>query len=184
MYLETSDRRSLFHDRARRRRASSPRPRSARTPPPAFLFLPIHLSNSPRAKVCSQPFGSPKGRRSSSSENCRMACHCFSDELQRRVIAAKRGGRRRWAVYRRRPDPLSTKKIQVFAPPSVKDLFSSAIGRHSRDDRHLSADCCYFNAAQKPYSWHLFSKSNFRGNRPSGRPPFLKDQESGACPPH
>ena len=51
MYLETSDRRSLFHDRARQRLASSPRPRSARTPPPAFLFLPIHLSNSPGARM-------------------------------------------------------------------------------------------------------------------------------------
>src|SRR5579884_1835596 len=110
MYLETSDRRSLFHNRARQRFASSPRLRSARTPPPAFLFLPIHLSNSPGASL-PPTLREPEEQRSPSSEDCRMAFHCTSEELQRRVIAAKRGGRRRWVVYRRRRDLLSTVKI-------------------------------------------------------------------------
>src|SRR5690242_18976881 len=113
MYLETSDRRSLFHDRVRQRLASSTRPRSARTPPPAFLFLPIHLSNSPGAGA-PNPSENRRADEASSSENCRMAFHCSSEELQRRVIAAKRGGRRRWVVYRGRPDPLSTRKIESF----------------------------------------------------------------------
>jgi hypothetical protein len=52
MYLETLDRRSLFHDRpppgkSRSLLRSGKRP--ARTPPSTFLFLPIHLSNSPEA---------------------------------------------------------------------------------------------------------------------------------------
>ena len=65
------------------------------------------------------PFGDPKGRRSSTSENCRMAFHCTSEELQRRVIAAKRGGRRRWVVYRGKLVPVSTEKIKDFATENL-----------------------------------------------------------------
>jgi hypothetical protein len=39
------------------------RTRSARTPPSTFLFLPIHLSNSPEALPL-PPSGEPEGRRS------------------------------------------------------------------------------------------------------------------------
>jgi len=137
MYLETSDRRSLFHDRVRRRIASSPRPRPARTPPPAFLFLPIHLSNSPGAKHCPHPSENRRADEASSSENCRMAFHCSSEELQRRVIAAKRGGRRRWVVYRGRPDPLSTTKIESFLTAIPARLFEHPASREPCPNKYL-----------------------------------------------
>ena len=56
------DRRSLV-DRFRRRIASPPAERPARTPPSTFLFLPIHLSNSPEPRR-SHPSGEPESRRS------------------------------------------------------------------------------------------------------------------------
>ena len=49
------------------------------------------------------------------------------------------------------------------------EIFSLATDGESQQQQTLSADRPDFNAAQKPYSWHLLGKSNFRGDRPSGR---------------
>jgi len=115
MYLETSDRRSLFHDRSLTEELLlQPRDGPQGLRRLRFSFF-IFTCQTARERSMSPPFGWPKGRRSSSSDDCRMAFHCSSEELQRRVIAAKRGGRRRWVVYRGKLVPVSTEKIKDFA---------------------------------------------------------------------
>src|SRR5690349_18223629 len=133
MYLETSDRRSLFHDRARQRLASSPRPRSARTPPPAFLFLPIHLSNSPGAK------GTPNLSEVRKAEEARhprtagwrvtVSVMSFRGASSRRNAVAGADG----PYIGGGPIRCQPRKSKIFAPLSLKDFFSGAIGRPARE---------------------------------------------------
>src|SRR6185437_5728129 len=119
MYLETSDRRSLFQDRSRPKNCFLSEGPVRKDSAACVSLSSYSLVKQPGSEALPPPFGRPKSRRSSSSENCRMAFHCSSEELQRRVIAAKRGGRRRWAVYRRRLDPLSTEKRISFAAQTL-----------------------------------------------------------------
>ena len=87
----------------------------ARKDPAACVSLSSYsLVKQPGNQNDPLPFSVPKGRRSPPSENYPMPFHYASEGLQRRVIAAKRGGRRRWVVYRLDRFPESTEKIQNF----------------------------------------------------------------------
>jgi hypothetical protein len=108
MYLETSDRRSLFQSRPDwncfQNKSDPQGPRRLRFS--FFLF------------TCQTAWGRfqsplPETRRAVEArapENCRVRFHCSSEELQRRAIAAKRRAARRWAVYRLGLRALSTEK--------------------------------------------------------------------------
>src|SRR6185437_9923035 len=115
MYLETSDRRSLFQDRSRPKNCFLSEGPVRKDSAACVSLSSYSLVKQPGSEALPPPFGRPKGRRSSSSDDCRMAFHCSSEELQRRVIAAKRGGRRRWVVYRGKLVPVSTEKNKDFA---------------------------------------------------------------------
>jgi len=91
-----------------------------------------------------------------------MAFHCSSEELQRRVIAAKRGGRRRWVVYRRRLDPLSTAKFERFAA-EISCRLSHEESREPQHKHILSGEGPKCNAVEKPYSCDLLAIELIRG---------------------
>ena len=91
-----------------------------------------------------------------------MAFHCSSEELQRRVIAAKRGGRRRWVVYRRRLDPLSTAKFERFAA-EISCRLSHEESREPQHKHILSGEGPNCNAVEKPYSCDLLAIELIRG---------------------
>lgn len=110
MYLETSDRRSLIQNRAHRRISSSLRRGSQGLRRLRFSFF-LFTCQTAREPWRSPPFRNRKARSPFPSENCRMLVHRYSEELQERAIAAKRGGRRRWVVYRGEALRLSTPKI-------------------------------------------------------------------------
>jgi len=82
---------------SRRRQAfSAPRKRSAGTPPSTFLFLPIHLSNSPEIMVIPLP-GDPGSRRSPRLPNqigclVTLSVRSFAGAPSRRRRAARRCG--------------------------------------------------------------------------------------------
>ena len=82
---------------SRRRQAfSAPRKRSAGTPPSTFLFLPIHLSNSPEIMVIPLP-GDPGSRRSPRLPNAigrlvTLSVRSFAGAPSRRRRAARRCG--------------------------------------------------------------------------------------------
>ncbi len=97
MYLETSDRRSLFQSRHSREFLPA-RKRPARTPPSTFLFLPIHLSNSPGTGR-PPPYGKPQGRRSP-THPMTFGC-CFTVPVRSFIGGANRAvsGRRRRRPY-------------------------------------------------------------------------------------
>ena len=116
MYLETLDRRSLFLSRHSREFLPARR-RPARTSPSTFLFLPIHLSNSPRPESL-YPSGTPEGRRGS-MHPITVGCvfHCTSEELGAVRHRAVSGRRRRWPVYRLQRRRMSTGNLRFsFAP--------------------------------------------------------------------
>ena len=83
------------------------RKRSARTPPSTFLFLPIHLSNSPGPGDPSSRYAGKPPKLKTSDRN-RTTGHTIGEELRRRVIAPKADGAPLWALYRVRPQTLST----------------------------------------------------------------------------
>ena len=82
---------------SRRRQAfSAPRKRSAGTPPSTFLFLPIHLSNSPEIMEIPLP-GDPGSRRSPRLPNqigclVTLSVRSFAGAPSRRRRAARRCG--------------------------------------------------------------------------------------------
>ena len=82
---------------SRKRQAfSAPRKRSAGTPPSTFLFLPIHLSNSPEIMVIPLP-GDPGSRRSPRHPNAigrlvTLSVRSFAGAPSRRRRAARRCG--------------------------------------------------------------------------------------------
>ena len=82
---------------SRRRQAfSAPRKRSAGTPPSTFLFLPIHLSNSPEIMEIPLP-GDPGSRRSPRLPNAigrlvTLSVRSFAGAPSRRRRAARRCG--------------------------------------------------------------------------------------------
>jgi hypothetical protein len=100
-------------------RRSTPRwKRPARTPPSTFLFLPIHLSNSPEP----QGFPTLRVRRAveashpdSASGLVTLSVRSFSTGASSRRAAA----RRVWWLYRRGPRGLSTAFMAVFLPPGT-----------------------------------------------------------------
>jgi hypothetical protein len=83
------------------------RKRPARTPPSTFLFLPIHLSNSPGPKP------TPTLRKTEEPSKLQPPIRTgsiftyISEELQRRAITPWRAARR-VGVYRPRSIPMST----------------------------------------------------------------------------
>jgi len=83
-----------------------------------------------------------------------MAFHCSSEELQRRVIAAKRGGRRRWVVYRGKLVLVSTEKIKDFATENPGMTVLPMWGAPSAKQGLKGCDPGQKGgiAAQKPYS--------------------------------
>jgi hypothetical protein len=90
---EVSSDRSSFR---RRQAFSAPRKRSAGTPPSTFLFLPIHLSNSPEIMVIPLP-GDPGSRRSPRLPNqigclVTLSVRSFAGAPSRRRRAARRCG--------------------------------------------------------------------------------------------
>ena len=90
------------------------RKRPARTPPSTFLFLPIHLSNSPGTMAIPLP-GTPGSRRSSSLPTeigrlVTLSVRSFAGAPSRR----KAGGAPLWALYRRRLSALSTAEQANF----------------------------------------------------------------------
>ena len=123
-----------------------------------FLFT----CQTAREQGCPHPSENRRADEASSSENCRMAFHCSSEELQRRVIAAKRGGRRRWVVYRRRLDPLSTAKFERFAA-EISCRLSHEESREPQHKHILSGEGPNCNAVEKPYSCDLLAIELIRG---------------------
>ena len=93
----------------RRRQAFlDPRKRSAGTPPSTFLFLPIHLSNSPEIMAIPLP-GEPGSRRSPRLPNAigrlvTLSVRSFAGAPSRR----KAGGAPLWGLYSRAVTALST----------------------------------------------------------------------------
>src|SRR6185295_7524227 len=84
------------------------RKRPARTPPSTFLFLPIHLSNSPGIMAIPLP-GTPESRRSPRHPTgigrlVTQSVRSFAGASSRR----KAGGAPLWGLYRRRLLALST----------------------------------------------------------------------------
>jgi hypothetical protein len=80
----------------RRQAFSAPRKRSAGTPPSTFLFLPIHLSNSPEIMGIPLP-GDPGSRRSPRHPNAigrlvTLSVRSFAGAPSRRRRAARRCG--------------------------------------------------------------------------------------------
>ena len=82
--------------------------RPARTPPSTFLFLPIHLSNSPepRGSTHQQAGGPPKPH--ASDRKSEAWSPNISEVLRRRVIAPERRTACREGLYRLAAYPLST----------------------------------------------------------------------------
>ena len=101
---------------SRRRQAfSAPRKRSAGTPPSTFLFLPIHLSNSPEIMEIPLP-GDPGSRRSPRLPNAigrlvTLSVRSFAGAPSRRRRAARRCGA--YIVGRSQPCQLSIWQIST-----------------------------------------------------------------------
>jgi len=100
-------RRSLVRPRLLPSKASllRSRKRPARTPPSTFLFLPIHLSNSPGTMAVPLPGEAGKPSKPESSDRNRTIGHLISEELRRRAIAPESGAARRCGGF-------------IWAPPS------------------------------------------------------------------
>jgi len=118
------DRRSLYPTAPRPqtspKKRTSPRSKtqSARTPPSTFLFLPIHLSNSPGARLLPHPMASQRAIEASKlPTTIGSFVTLVSEELRRRIIAPSSRRRRRVPLYRLRPRTMSTHsnpKIRIY----------------------------------------------------------------------
>jgi hypothetical protein len=87
--------------------------RPARTPPSTFLFLPIHLSNSPGPQGPSLRTSRRAAEAYTPDKTHRRLVTVISEELRRRAIAPS-GGAPCVAVYRRGPRSLSTMSFADF----------------------------------------------------------------------
>jgi hypothetical protein len=87
--------------------------RPARTPPSTFLFLPIHLSNSPEPRGFLISPNWPESRR---SHRPRLQIGGLSPLSVRSFAGAssRRAAARRWWLYRGRPRTLSTMAFADF----------------------------------------------------------------------
>jgi len=88
--------------------------RSARTSPSTFLFLPIHLSNSPGTTEIPLP-ETPESRRSPRQQTeagrlVTLSVRSFAGAPSRRKV----GGAPSWGLYRGGPGPLSTDNLAQF----------------------------------------------------------------------
>jgi hypothetical protein len=135
MVLETSDRRSLFQSRSPHEFPRT-RKRPARTPPSTFLFLQIHLSNSPEAEKAPTLRQAVRPSKLHTSDNFRMLCHCSSEELSAARGRAVSGRRRRGPVYRLHPRMLSTEKDR-FSRAEFGALKSAAARRKTMANQAL-----------------------------------------------
>src|SRR5262249_54560355 len=115
--------------------------RPARTPPSTFLFLPIHLSNSP-GPGRSRP---PLNRRAVEARRLRSGSEAWSpnisEELQRRAVAPRRR-RAELSLYMRSGRQMSTPR-RGENPPSrcnpATTMFFSDIGGLAGLERALRA---------------------------------------------
>ena len=129
--------------------------RPARTPPPTFLFLPIHLSNSPGSgdPPLRLPEEPSKQHMHPSTIGCRFTVpvRSFRGAPSRRKRTA-----RRWVVYRRRPAGLST---------GIQRLFRTATDFSPSIYRRL--DCRQNNTLIQtaPHSGHIPGSSLRLGSR-------------------
>ncbi len=122
-----------------------PKGRPARTPPPTFLFLPIHLSNSP-GTVAIPTLRLPEEPSKlvhPSTIGCRFTVpvRSFRGAQSRRKRTA-----RRWVVYRLRPDGLST-GIQSFFDAG-RGLGPISMGLSNQRRNHALIDTA-------PHSGHI-----------------------------
>ena len=84
--------------------------RSARTPPSTFLFLPIHLSNSPETLRFPTSRHAEKPTKFEPPTSSRRSCPHISEELQRRVFTPLADGAPYDRAYMCHPSPVSTTK--------------------------------------------------------------------------
>src|SRR5260370_35500454 len=94
--------------------------RPARTPPSTFLFLPIHLSNSPGPGAVRPPVN----RRAVEARGLRSGSEAWSpnisEELRRRAVAPRRR-RAELNLYRRWGGQMSTPRIgKTIHPETVR----------------------------------------------------------------
>ena len=107
----------------------SPRKRPAGTPPSTFLFLLIHLSNSPGPWEA-PPSGSP-GEPSKPALPTEIGCRFTLSVRSFAGAPSRRNGRaRRWAVYRLRLRSLSTPDVRLFQSPAAVQRQSRFLHRH------------------------------------------------------
>ena len=109
------DRQSLFHDRSLQEKAEafSLEGRSARTPPSTFLFLPIHLSNSPETLRLPTSRRTEKPTKFEPPTSSRRSCPHISEELQRRVFTPLADGAPYDRAYMCDPSCMSTTKRKL-----------------------------------------------------------------------
>ena len=93
--------------------SSRSRKRPARTPPSTFLFLPIHLSNSPEPWQFHLPASrksgrNPNGRNPVPPTTIGSLVTIISEELRRRAIAPSSGRRAVPSIYSRSRSLVST----------------------------------------------------------------------------
>jgi hypothetical protein len=87
--------------------------RSARTPPSTFLFLPIHLSNSPETLRFPTSRRTEKPTKFEPPTSSRRSCPHISEELQRRVITPLADGTPYDRAYMCHPSSVSTTKHKL-----------------------------------------------------------------------
>ena len=138
MYLETLDRRSLVRPRPLREKASllRSRKRPAGTPPSTFLFLLIHLSNSPEPlPIPPSNHRRPESRR---SLNRRPRSEAWSpnisEELRRRAIAPSGGAP--LGAYMLREASLSTTRCAKFAANEI--VFAAPVDGLTQTSRSIA----------------------------------------------
>ena len=159
-------RRSLVRPRLLPSKASllRSRKRPARTPPSTFLFLPIHLSNSPGTMAVPLP-GAPGSRRSPSLPTeigrlVTLSVRSFAGAPSRR-----KAGRRAVveALYGRPVHLVNTKSAQVSAPLRPVDRCRRALA-----GRPLSHAPCRTRATFLPRCSHRGKASDHGTNRRLG----------------
>ena len=96
-------------------RSNSRWKRPARTPPSTFLFLLIHLSNSPEPRG-SRLFVTEEQSKLPSPTQRRGWSPYISEVLRTGASSRRAAARRVWWLYRRGPRALSTAFMAVFLP--------------------------------------------------------------------
>jgi hypothetical protein len=90
--------------------------RPARTPPSTFLFLPIHLSNSPGSQRPHLPERAGEPSKPPPPTTDRRLVTVISEELRRRVIAPS-GGAPCGGYIGDGPEPCQPRPEQIFSLP-------------------------------------------------------------------